>query len=193
MCLVVYGEEYERKKPSVFISYNWESDKTAQKLEKRIKKYAVVKRDKTSLNPWDNLPDFMKSIRNQDFVVIIISDSYLKSDNCMYEVMQLMKDANWNEKVMFIVEEDVNGIYDTNTQIEEYINYWEKRAHDFEKTAKKHELSTMPEQITYLNITSDIKNHVGEFMSTVKSTSNPEMKEAIKEVVKKLGMHLKEI
>lgn len=41
----------------------------------------------------------MQSIVNMDYVVFLISDSYLKSANCMYEVLEVMKDKNYKEKI----------------------------------------------------------------------------------------------
>lgn len=80
------------KKPTLFISYNWGSEENAIKIEAALSECADIKRDKKSIKPWGNLVEFMNSIREQDFAVLIISDAYLKSVNCMYEVTQLMKD-----------------------------------------------------------------------------------------------------
>ena len=62
-------------KPTVFISYNWDSSDLANEIENKIKPYADVKRDKTKIKPWGNITEFMKSIRKQDFAVLIITDN----------------------------------------------------------------------------------------------------------------------
>jgi len=39
--------------------------------------------------------DVIIIIRKTDLVVVIISDAYLKSVACLYEIMQLLKDEDW--------------------------------------------------------------------------------------------------
>ena len=50
----------------------------------------------------------MKSIRTQDFAILVISDNYLKSVACMYEVIQLMKEDDWLSKTMIMLADDIN-------------------------------------------------------------------------------------
>ena len=64
----------------------------------------------------------MNSIRHQDFAVLVISDAYLKSTNCLYEVMQLMMEEQWDQRVMYIVTDDAHGIYDAAKQLD-YVGY----------------------------------------------------------------------
>ncbi len=52
----------------------------------------------------------MKSIRNQDYVILIISDYYLKSKNCMFEVTEIMKEQEYKDRIFPAVVE--HGIYD---------------------------------------------------------------------------------
>ena len=105
------------KKPTVFISYNWNSALIAEEIENKLIPYAEIKRDKTSVRPWGDLQTFMSSIRDQDFAVLIISDAYLKSDACLFEVMELMKERRWDDRVMYVVTDDAHGIYDTKTHL----------------------------------------------------------------------------
>lgn len=96
----------------------------------------IQKRDDTSVQPWGDLQSFMKSIRNQDFAVLIISDAYLKSEACLFEVMKLMEEQHWDKRVMYIVTDDAHGIYDTEIQLE-YIEYWENKAHNLNDKIKE--------------------------------------------------------
>ena len=45
----------------------------------------------------------MNEIRKQDFVVPIISDSYLRRNNCMYEITQLIKDENYKDRTFPVI------------------------------------------------------------------------------------------
>lgn len=41
----------------------------------------------------------MKTIRDMDYAILIITENYLKSFNCMYEVMELMKEKDYHNKI----------------------------------------------------------------------------------------------
>lgn len=172
-------------KPTVFISYNWGSEKTADELETRLETFAEVRRDKTSIRPWGDIVEFMKSIRNQDFAVLVISDAYLKSDNCLYEVMQLMKDEQWDKKTMYVVETDARGIFDTTKQFD-YIEFWEKQENELEEKIKRHDPAKVGPQIEELNKIKKIALNISEFMAKVKRVSNPEESKVVDEVVKRV-------
>lgn len=58
------------------------ADKIANDLE--VIGIRVIK-DNKELEYTDNIPDFMKRIRSNDFALLLITDNYLKSKNCLYE------------------------------------------------------------------------------------------------------------
>ena len=45
----------------------------------------------------------MNSIEKHDYVITLISDRYLKSRNCMYEMLEVVKDSNFSKRLIFIV------------------------------------------------------------------------------------------
>lgn len=76
------------EKPTVFISYKRDKSDIVNKLEVKIGGRAEIKRDTEEIGAWESITTFMKSIRTQDFAILVISDNYLKSVACMYEVIQ---------------------------------------------------------------------------------------------------------
>lgn len=161
-------------RPTVFISYNWGCEGVADELQTRLSLYTDVVRDKSSLKPWGDLPKFISSIRNQDLAVLIISDAYLKSDACLFEVMELMKEQQWTERVMYIVVDDAQGIYDVAEHLK-YIGYWERKEKELKEEIHKHNPAAVAEQAKELNKVSLIALNIGSFMAKVKSTCNPKM------------------
>ena len=174
------------KKPAVFISYNWGSDKIADEIEMRLKPFADVKRDKSSVRPWGDLQEFMSSIRDQDFAVLIISDAYLKSEACLFEVMELMKEQQWDKRVMYVVTDDAHGIYDTKRHFE-YITYWEEKEQQLAEEIQKHNPAAVISQADELKKVQLIAINIGVFMAKVKRTKNPDMDMAISAVIKRVG------
>ncbi len=174
------------RKPTVFISYNWGNDNIADEIEERLSPYADVKRDKKTLSAWGNLKVFMSSIRDQDFAVLIISDAYLKSEACMYEVVELMKEKHLDERVMYVVTDDACKIYDTAKQLE-IIGCWENKEKELNEQLKNHNLALVTAQAEELKKVQLIALNIGDFMAKVRYSNNPRMQDAIDALVERVG------
>ena len=71
----------------------------------------------------------MSSIRKQDFVVSVVTDEYMKSEACMYEMSIMLRESDWRERLMIVLP---NGFDYANA--ERYEEYWEnKKAEVVEK------------------------------------------------------------
>jgi hypothetical protein len=113
----------DNEKPTVFISFNSESSKIVNSLEKKIAQKATVVRYEDGITTWGSFTDFMNKISEKDFAVLVISKAFLKSNVCMYEVLQLIKDKNWRNKTMFVIMPDGENIFNENGHIG-FIEYW---------------------------------------------------------------------
>lgn len=60
----------------------------------------------------------MQSIEKHDYVITIISDNYLKSRNCMFEMLEVVKDSDFSKKLLFIVLQNEDVKYYKNTPAE---------------------------------------------------------------------------
>lgn len=110
------------KKPTVFISYcQRDGNAYADDLETELSDYFTVKRDKTKLIPNDDIYDFMAEIANEDYVVIVLTEGYVKSKNCMLEMAYLAEQEDWSEKAMILVIDET--IYCINRKIE-ILEHW---------------------------------------------------------------------
>lgn len=84
---------------TIFLSYTHTDNAIADIIETELTGLGYeVKRDIRNIEPWDNLQQFMKSIRKQDYAIFLVSDKYLHQVNCMYEIMQFMKDENFGTR-----------------------------------------------------------------------------------------------
>ena len=45
----------------------------------------------------------MNTIQEHDFVLTVVSDTYLRSQACMYEVGEIIKDNYYKNKLLFVV------------------------------------------------------------------------------------------
>ncbi len=67
----------------------------------------------------------MKKIRKSDFSILLISDSYLKSMSCMYELLEFIKDDNYKDRILPIVNK--NAKFFKSEDRNEYIKYWKNQ------------------------------------------------------------------
>eukprot|EP00300_Choanocystis_sp_HF-7_P012428 c17888_g1_i1.p1 GENE.c17888_g1_i1~~c17888_g1_i1.p1 ORF type:complete len:509 (+),score=88.80 c17888_g1_i1:2087-3613(+) len=86
----------KHKKPIVFISYTWggTNDTIADALQTSLKERGwLVIRDKNYIEPGNMIREFMDLIAHDavDAVIPIFCDKYFKRDNCMYEVVTMLK------------------------------------------------------------------------------------------------------
>ncbi len=167
-------------KPTVFISYNQASgDAVANEIEERLLPIAVVVRDKSSLSPWDSLTDFMKTIRRQDLVVLIVSDQYLKSTGCMFEVSEAMKDDDWNEKCMYVVADDAREIYNPLAHVL-YHKFWRDKEEELMNALEKIGDPVRSEALLKEIVTvRRIQDNLSVFLGNIKDCYNPSVDIAI--------------
>ena len=72
------------KIPNIFLSYCWIDIKTADEIDSDFIVAGITfKRDIRNLKTFDNIEKYMQSISKSDYVVMLISDAYLKSVNCI--------------------------------------------------------------------------------------------------------------
>jgi len=144
---------------SVFLSYCWSNRTEAEQIYNDLKAIGVpIKMDAHEVAYKDDLKSFMKSIRTSDYAILLISDDYLKSVNCMYEVSHLLKEQELHRKVLPVIM-DSTSIFKPKDRIK-YIRFWEK-----EKETLNIELSEIA-PVNALEVLSELKS-VTEIVSLI--------------------------
>jgi len=114
-----------KDKKAVFISYHWDHKDLAKAVEAvLIAEGVMVLRDERALDqPGEDLNAFMQLInhRNLDGVISIVSDQYLKSSNCMVEILETMKRFEWKKSLIPIVVD--KQLYSRGSE-SSYIKHW---------------------------------------------------------------------
>lgn len=189
-----YLDEYKKKQPSpidmdnnaktVFLSYCWADDAKTNEIESLLsEKGIIVKRDIRDIGDWHSIHEFMDSIRNQDYYVMIISDNYLKSANCMYEMLEALKEAEWKDKIIPVVIE--KKIYDEINRIS-YIQYWEEESAKLEKAMEKISMTNRAEATNTLKKYKQISMGMGEFLCVVSDMNNPSIENITEHIMKRI-------
>lgn len=157
---------------SLFISYNREQKDFADKIESSIRTVCPVLRDINDISPWGSIEEFMNRIRQADYAILLISDEYMKSINCMYEACQLYKDANWKSRVMYVVLGNADTYVYTVVNHERYIRYWKDRKDLLEGQIKSLPSESVDSITAEFKRVSEILLMIGDFLKTLRDTNN---------------------
>lgn len=132
------------KKNKLFLSYCSKDESIADIVDNTIQSYLgnliYISRFTRNVAYKDSFKKFMNSIGKHDFALSIVSDNYLKSTACMYEVGEILKNADYANKLLFIVLNDDDREYYPSTYTgniraniynamgrAEYIYYWQNQ------------------------------------------------------------------
>lgn len=161
---------------TIFLSYNWHDGETADRIDKYLSRIPgiTVKRDVRDIGAWKSIREFMKSIREQDYAVLIVSDLYLKSKNCMFEVTEVMKEREYADRIFPAVVEA--GIYDPLVRAK-YISYWQQECDKLESAIKGLDPAGTVELAEDLKRYKTIASSIGEFLSMVADRNNPDIQD----------------
>jgi internalin A len=129
-------EQTSVKVPEVFISYAWKSEESVDvinKIESYFKAQGItLVRDIRKLKAGDSAKAFMDWMGKGKCIITVISDEYLKSRNCMYELVQINENSRTNDDF----EDRVFPILLPSAKISEvsarldYMDYWDKKNED---------------------------------------------------------------
>lgn len=167
--------------PKVFFSYAWgsEREKIIDELYETLKNdddFEVV-RDKVDLKYKGLISEFMKDIGKGNFVIIALSDKYLKSKYCMHELYELYRNSSLENtqllnKIFPIKVENINlsdpkvrKIYLKHWRDQE--KEWKELVSEFQDDQKNYKIiknirNSLPELLTFL---SDINTQTIEIIS----------------------------
>lgn len=149
-------EPEEKQVISVFLSYCQKDKGIADIIDTKlpqIERKIEITRDIRAVGYGESFSAFMQTIADKDFVISIVSDRYLKSRNCMYEVCELMRDRRFQEKLLFLVVNDEDekycypDDYDQNEKIgahiydpikqATYLKFWKKKESEMDKAIRE--------------------------------------------------------
>jgi hypothetical protein len=147
----------------IFVSYNWKDSVIADEIDRYFLSIGFpLIRDIRELHYKSSIKDFMKKVRETDFVLMIISDSFLKSSNCMFEVLELVKENNFKSKLLQILLKD--AIFFKPLDKLKYIHYWDKKYKELEIKISNIKTTDGTVFIKELKHIDNIRASIGEFL-----------------------------
>lgn len=150
----------------VFVSYAWgdESERIVNKLEAELGKAGIATvRDKNDLAYKKSIREFMQRIGAGHAVVMVISDKYLRSAACMFELVEVTKHGDVRDRIFPIVLDDARKVYDPKASIE-YVEYWVKEIGELNAKVKAlPEISNLQHQTEALNDYDEYRGRISNF------------------------------
>ena len=137
-------------KNTIFLSYTQINKEIADGIDYELQKLGYeVKRDIRNVETWGNLKAYMKTVRKEDYAIFLVSDAYLRRDNCLFEVMEFLKDDSYVKRAFPIA---INFSHEEKKQrsdaglvtsmfapeyTTEIVSFWEERKKKLAKMVNK--------------------------------------------------------
>jgi tetratricopeptide (TPR) repeat protein len=159
-----------RPYPTIFISYSWKNERVADEIDKYFSSIGLnLTRDIRDSKYRTSIKEFMKKIKDTDFVLMLISKEFLESPNCMYEAMEMFKNKNYKKRFLPIVIE--NACCFKPLERKGYIKFWENEYDKLNNEFKDiKNLDNIDESLREdLKIHKDISGNIGKILGIISS------------------------
>ncbi|MEH2156291.1 leucine-rich repeat domain-containing protein [Nostoc sp.] len=165
----------------IFISYAWggESEQFVNKLDETLQAKGIkIIRDKRDLGYKGLIKAFMERIGRGKCAIAVISDKYLKSPNCMFELVQIAKNGEFYNRIFPIVLADAQ-IYKAVARLK-YIKHWEDEIKELDEAMKEVGAANLQGFREEIDQYTEIRNTIAELTNLLKdmNTLTPDIHSA---------------
>ncbi len=153
----------------IFISYAWggESEEIADRVDKAFQERGItIVRDKRDAGFKANIKEFMERIGQGKCVITIISEKYLKSPNCMFELVEIAKKGDFYNRIFPIVIEDAR-IYNPVSRLK-YIKHWEDQIQELDTALKEVSAANLQGFREDIDLYTEIRNTIASLTNTLR-------------------------
>ena len=167
--------------PEIFLSYGWggESENIVNGIDDAFQKKGIVLvRDKRDLGFKGMITEFMQRIGKGKAVVVVISDKYLKSSYCMFELLEIYRNLDFKNRIFPIVLKDAN-IFESIPKLQ-YLEYWRDKKKELDDAIMKFGSDAITVIGDDYKINKKIFDNYGEIVNTLKDINSltPDMHQA---------------
>jgi len=180
-----FGQEHGSE-PQYFVSYAWgdESPKGRQSeaivdqlCEAAEQRGLVILRDKKVLGLGDSISKFMQRLAGGNRVFVVLSDKYLRSPYCMYELLEIWRKCSGEEE-KFLDRVRVYIIPDTKifsvTDRAQYAIYWRQEYEKVDQLIHDHGPDVVGRRgFQEYKLMGDFRRWVAEILETVADRLQP--------------------
>ncbi len=168
-------QDYEQ---TIFISYAWggEREEIVNQIDQALQKRGIkITRDKRDLGYKGSIKEFMERIGQGNCVIVVVSDKYLRSPNCMFELVEIAENKQFHDRIFPIVLADAD-IYDPMKRLG-YVKYWEVKRNELAAEMKTVDPANLQGIREDMDLYDRIRDKISGLASILKdmNTITPEM------------------
>ncbi len=156
--------------PRIYISHAWggESEDIVREVVHVFEDAGLpVIYDKKDLGYRQSIQDFMVNLGQADVIIIVVSNKYLHSEYCMFELLQIYDNNRVLDRIFPIVLEEVQIA--KSTQRLELVKYWEQETTQLEEKIRELGSIAHIEGIADdLNLYQTIRNRIARLTAILK-------------------------
>jgi TIR domain/SIR2-like domain len=159
--------------PEIFLSYAWggDSEKIVNDLDNAFQKKGITLiRDKRDLGFKGMITEFMQRIGKGQAVVLVISDKYLKSPYCMFELLEIYRNLDFKNRIFPIVLKDAN-IFESIPKLQ-YLEYWRNKKKELDDAIMKFGSDAITVVGDDYKINKKIFDNYGEIVNILKDINS---------------------
>lgn len=184
----------------IFISYCHAHMSKALKIEEDLAVTDLdLVRDERALGYTEDLESYMKKIRATDYALILVSDAFLRSTNCMFEIHEFLKDDSHQQRVLPVILKDYEdgGVKRKGARIyaaedaAEYVRYWQDREALLRKHLKGLDISNLTHFARELALIQSVTKTVADFIFLLRKIKHVSFADLVtseyREILEKVG------
>lgn len=155
----------------IFLSYSHIDQELADTIDARFGEIGLtLERDVRDLGYKESIREFMGHIRVGDYAVILLTENYLHSPNCMYELLEVIQERNYQNRIIPIISRSAN-IFTPEKRID-YIGYWENQKKSLEQKIRPLDLANVTDAAHDLEQYNSIALTMGSFLREIADMKN---------------------
>ncbi|MGW3123835.1 WD40 domain-containing protein [Streptomyces sp. NPDC001107] len=135
---VIRSEEaLAEHRADVYLSYSWseESNALADELDAAFQERGVTMvRDRRDVAYKASISRFMERLGRGRCVILVISDAYLKSPSCLFELLQVAGHGEFTDRVFPVVLPDARILRPVDRI--QYVRYWEEQIRELDEALR---------------------------------------------------------
>ncbi len=151
---------------TIFVSYAWggEREEIVNQIDQALQKRGIkITRDKRDLGYKGSIKEFMERIGQGNCVIVVVSDKYLRSDNCMFELVEIAENKQFQDRIFPVVLADAD-IYKPVKQIQ-YIRFWEEQIKELKESIKGVDPTNLQGIYEKLNLYDRIRDNISNLIA----------------------------
>lgn len=168
----------ESLQPEIFISFKWrtDSEKIANQIDQTFQAQGItIRRDCKDIQYKDSIQAFMQVLGRGKCVIAVIDDAYLKSDSCMFELVEILANGDFHSRIFPIVLPDAQ-IYKPAKRIQ-YVQHWEREIAELEEAMKTVSAANMEGFRDDIDLYTRIRATIAELTNTLKNMNTLNVEE----------------